>query len=169
MTAEDAEAQIVLDQVRAMEATAMEIAVRHAMSHEPFASLAEGLQERDIEAFGRIAASQQVTRSEMVPLVAKDVERYIHRLRTQTLLYPEMGAVRLAVLGHVAMVLKPAVLARLRPLWDAISRNDWQTAANELLLSNWPDKAKTQSDRRRVIELADMMRTGLAPPYAGEQ
>jgi hypothetical protein len=71
--------------------------------------------------------------------------------------------VRLAVLAHVAMVIGTPTLMACRELWDAISQSRWDDAQDVLLMTKWPERATANDERRRMLELARMMRTGLVP------
>lgn len=159
----DQELAKVYDHVEATEANAVEVAIRHITGYAPFVGAATEIEERGIGAFERLGATRAVTGSEMTELLARDLRRFVRSLRPKTAIYPQMGQVRLAVLAHVAMVIGSKPLMACRPLWDAISGNLWDDASDALLMTRWPEKAKGDDERRRVLELARMMRTGMVP------
>ena len=160
---EDQEVQAVIDRAEATEARATDVALQHIAGYAPFTAAAESVDERGISDFERIANTHVVSQSEMIELLGKDIRRYVRALRPKTVMYPQMGAVRLAVLAHVEMVIGKPALDNCRELWDAVSSKRWDDASDALMLTNWPAKAEAAEERRRVLDLARMMRTGLVP------
>lgn len=149
-------------------AKAVEIALRHVAVHEPFASAPADTGDRDLADFQRIAATRLVSRPEMLKLAEKNLSRSIDALRTRAIIYPHLDAVRLSVLGHVALAIRTSGVLECKPLWSAIARagtqpDAWDDAADELMLTKWPEKARDDGEKRRMLELARMMRTGVEP------
>jgi GH24 family phage-related lysozyme (muramidase) len=151
------------DRVEATEAQAHDVAMQHITAYAPFVGAAEQVEERGLAAFERIVNTRAVTKSEVSELLARDLRRQMRSLRPQTTIYPQLGSVRLAVLAHVALVIGAKALHDCRDMWNAISAGRWEDASDALLMTRWPEKAGTDSERRRVLELARMMRTGLVP------
>jgi hypothetical protein len=163
VTDNDPELEPVYLLAEVTEARAAEVAMQHITAYAPFVSATEEIDERSISAFERLAATRAVGKTEMTELLGRDIRRFVRSLRSKTVIYPQMGSVRLAVLAHVAMVIGQRALMECRPLWDAISGSRWDDASDALLLTRWPEKAKVEEERRRVLELARMMRTGSQP------
>jgi len=163
VTENDPEVEAVIERAEVTEAEAAEVAMQHITGYAPFVGAAETVEDRGISAFERLASTHAVAKSEMVELLARDLRRCVRSLRSKTVIYPQMGSVRLAVLAHVTMVIGKRALNECRPLWDAIYESQWEDASDALLMTRWPEKAKVDEERRRVLELARMMRTGLQP------
>jgi hypothetical protein len=163
VTDHDAELEPVYALAEETEARAAEVAMQHITAYAPFAGASDDIDERGIRAFERIAATKAVAKAEMTELLGRDLRRFVRMLRPKTVIYPQMGSVRLAVLAHVAMVIGKQALMDCKPLWDAISESRWDDAQDTLIMTKWPERATTEDERRRVLELARMMRTGLVP------
>src|ERR1700754_20627 len=99
----------------------------------------------------------------MTILLEQDIPWYLRQLRTITLNHPNIGSVRLAVFIHVAMVIGIRELLHLPYLWQAVKENRWDDAADALLMSKWPGNDPRDDEKKRILELARMMRVGLAP------
>lgn len=153
----------MLERAEATEARARSVAMQHIQAYAPFFDLPENDRDREIRDFEALAKTGVVRPVEMSSLLSRDIDSYMIKLRPMTLLYPQINSVRLAVLAHVAMVIGAGSLAASRGLWEAISAGLWDDAQDALLLTKWPEHARTESDRRRVLELARMMRTGVVP------
>jgi len=159
----DDEVALVHERVEATEAHAAEVAIRHIGAYAPFIGATESVEDRGITAYERIASTRAVSKAEMTELLGRDIRRFVRTLRPRTAIYPQLGSVRLAVLAHVAMVIGSPALMACRPLWDAISQARWDDAQDTLLLTRWPERAVSDDERRRMLELARMMRTGVVP------
>jgi hypothetical protein len=149
--------------VEATEAEAISVAVRHVAMHAPFVDAPLVTIDRDLGDFQRIAATRVVTKAELMKMAEKNLSRYVGLLRPRTAIYPQLTAVRLSVLAHVALSIRLKPLLESHALWSAIDRERWDDAADELIMTKWPEKAKEEDERRRVLELARMMRTGKEP------
>lgn len=160
---DDAEIEAMLSRAETTEAHARGVAMQHIQAYAPFYDLPDYEQDREIRDFEALAKTGVVRKVEMSGLLARDIDSYMIKLRPQTLQYPQINSVRLAVLAHVAMVIGADSLAKARELWAAISQSLWDDAQDALLMTKWPEHARTESDRRRVLELARMMRTGVVP------
>lgn len=163
------EAAEATQRVDATSRLAVEVALRHIAQHEPFVSAPPDTGDRDLSQFQRIAADRLVDKSEMLKMAEKNLARYVNALWAKVATMPHLDAVRLSVLAHVALVIRMKPLLDSEPLWAAIARartqpSAWDDAADELMMTKWPEKARDDRERRRVLELARMMRTGVEPP-----
>lgn len=149
--------------VEATEAEAINVALRHVAQHAPFVGALADAGDRDLSDFHRIAATRVVERGEMLNMAEKNLSRYVGMLRTRTAIYPQINPVRLSVLAHVALAIRLQPLLDCKPLWTAVDRNSWEDAADALMMTKWPDKAVEDGEKRRVLELHRMMRTGVEP------
>lgn len=149
--------------VEATEAEAISVAVRHVAMHAPFVDAPTLALDRDLADFHIIASTRVVTQAELIQMAEKNLSRYVGLLRPRTAIFPQITPVRLSVLAHVALAIKLKNLLDCQPLWTAIDRERWDDAADELIMTRWPEKAKDDDERRRVLELARMMRTGEQP------
>jgi len=163
VTEQDDEVAMVHERVEATEAHAAEVAMQHISAYAPFLGAIEAVEDRGISSFERIASTRAVSKAEMTDLLGRDIRRFVRSLRPRTVIYPQLGSVRLAVLAHVAMVIGTHALMQCRELWDAISQSRWDDAQDVLLMTRWPERATGNGERRRMLELARMMRTGLVP------
>ncbi|MGE7139155.1 hypothetical protein ACQKIE_16130 [Luteibacter sp. NPDC031894] len=150
--------------VEATEAEAITVALRHIALHAPFLGALADAGDRDLSDFQRIAATRVVEQGEMLRMAEKNLSRFVGMLRTRTAIYPQLNGVRLSVLAHVALAIRLQPLLECKPLWTAVDRQDWDDAADALLMTRWPEKAVDDGEKRRVLELARMMRTGTEPP-----
>ena len=144
-------------------ARAIEIACRHIAIHEPFANAPSDVGDRDLTDFARIGSARLVSREELLKMAERNLARFVAALRARAAIYPQLDAVRLSVLAHVALVIRISGVLDCKPLWTAIHNCRWDDAADELMLTKWPEKARNDGDRRRMLELARMMRTGDEP------
>lgn len=163
MTDAEEEVAVTLERVEATEAHAADVAMQHIGAYAPFLGALETVDDRGISSFERIASTRAVSKAEMNELLSRDIRRFVRSLRTRTAIYPQLGSVRLAVLAHIAMVIGTQELMRRKDLWDAISQSRWDDAQDVLLMTKWPERASTDDERRRVLELSRMMRTGVVP------
>ena len=153
----------LIARVAAMEQEAGEIAMQHIAEFQPFASLPDTVNARLLEDFGRLAQARGMSKTETVSLLRRDVEVYVRRLRATTLNLANIGAVRLAVLIHVAAAITVDEVTRIPGLIDALRHNRFDDASDYLQLSRWPSTATKPDEQRRILELARMMRTGMPP------
>lgn len=157
---------IVAEAHRRVESTSSEavaVALRHVAVHEPFASAPTDTGDRDLAQFHQLARQRLVDKDEMLKMVERNLARNVSALWSKVVTHPNLDAVRLSVLAHVALVIRTRPLLEADALWAAISHSAWDDAADELLMTKWPDRAKEDGDKRRVLELARMMRTGVEP------
>lgn len=152
-----------LNEAQRVEGEASMIALRHIAGYQPFDKLPDEVSGRMIEAYQKIASTNHVGKRDLAILLEQDIPWYLRQLRTITLNHPNIGSVRLAVFIHVAMVIGIRELLHLPYLWQAVKENRWEDAADALLMSKWPGNEPGEDDKRRILELFRMMRTGLAP------
>lgn len=139
------------------------IALRHISAYQPFDKLPDEVSGRMIEAYQKIASTNQVSKRDLAILLEQDIPWYLRQLRTITLNYPNIGSVRLAVFVHVAMVIGIRELLHLPYLWQAVKENRWEDAADALLMSKWPGAEPSEQEKKKTLELVRMTRTGLPP------
>lgn len=163
MTGIDVDLEETINRVEATESEAISVALRHVAMHAPFSGAITSAGDRDLGDFHRIAATRVVERSEMLTMAEKNIGRFVGMLRSRTAIYPQLNAVRLSVLAHVALAIKIQPLLECKPLWTAVDRQNWDDASDALLLTKWPEKAVDEGEKIRVLQLARMMRTGVEP------
>lgn len=144
-------------------ARAIEIACRHIAIHEPFVNAPPDVGDRDLADFARIGSNRLVSREELLKMAEKNLSRFVTALRSRAAIYPQLDPVRLSVLAHVALAIRISALLECKALWTAIHKSRWDDAADELMMTKWPEKARNDGDRRRILELARMMRDGREP------
>lgn len=157
---------IVAEAYARVEATSTEavaVALRHVAVHEPFATAPDDTGERDLIQFRQLAQYRLVDKGELLKMAEKNLARHVSRLQSYIVMYPHLSAVRVSVLAHVALAIGIKPVIECRDLWAAIARQDWESAADELWLTKWPERAKDDGEKRRVLEMARMMRTGVEP------
>lgn len=159
----DPDIDAMLKQAEIVQAQAKDIALQHIQEYAPFVGMTSAVRAREIRDFDVIARTGSVFREEMTEMLARDLTAHMSMLTAQVLAHPQINSVRLAVLAHVAMVIGQDNLLKCRLLWDAISSKQWDDAQDALLMTKWPEQARSDEDRRRVLELARMMRTGVVP------
>lgn len=155
------EAKVKLMEKQMAEAT--QIALEHIPAYAPFRGLPERVNMRMMKEFARIADTTAVSRPEMRVMLQNTLPGYLSGMRNRILMHPNLGSVRIVVLIHVAMVIGLPGLMSMERLWDAIRSNHWDEGARVLLKSHWPGSAMSDEERDRIIDIADMFRTGSAP------
>ena len=98
-------------------------------------------------------------------MIQSDMARVAVQLRglTAGLLY--IRSVRHGVLFHVALLIGIDALRNMPGLWEALRSKSFEDASEALMMSNWPAVVGSEADeKRRVLDLQRMMRTGLAVP-----
>jgi hypothetical protein len=163
VTEHDRDVEAAHERVEATSAEAVAVALRHIAQHEPFVDAPTQVADRDLGQFQQIANTRLVEKGEMLKLAEKNLARFVNHLATHVVIYPQINAVRLSVLAHVALAIRLEPVLKCQPLWSAIAREDWEDAADALMMTRWPDKAREDGERRRVLELARMMRSGTEP------
>jgi lysozyme len=148
--------------IEAAEANAQRIASVAIQRYEPLRLLPHRVAA-DILMLGyrRNISRDGISQTEADVLLFNDVQTLMAQIRPQTFpLMNQLNDSRLAVVLHLAFMLGVQELQSLEPFWDAIRDNDFERAADEMMLSEWPERFENESDRRRALELVSMMRTG---------
>lgn len=152
--------------VETLEAQLAEAAV-NAMemipAYPPFSHLPSMVNGRMLAEFARIAETRVVSKIEMQAMLQNTLPEYLAGLRMRALQHPNLGSMRIAVLVHVAMVIGLPSLLGMHTLWIAVKANRWDEGARVLLKSHWPGSASTETERDRIVDIADIFRTGMAP------
>lgn len=94
-----------------------------------------------------------------IALMREDVARHVRELEQAFPVARRLDTPRRQVLMNMAFNLGIPRLQGFRRMWAAIDRQDWPTAAAEMLDSRW-----AQQVGRRAEELARQMLTGETPP-----
>lgn len=107
--------------------------------------------------FGRNLDDIGITRDEAMAMLDNDIDQAELNLRTVDE-YNTLDPIRQTVLANMCFNLGFRGLMGFRNLWRAIGRQDWHSAAREMLDSKWAVQVG-----RRAQELAAIMRSGEAP------
>lgn len=132
-------------------------------SYPPFSHLPAMVNGRTLAEFSSIAETKVVSLIEMKTMLQNTLPEYLAGLRMRSLQHPNLGSMRIAVLVHVAMVIGLPSLLGMNALWIAVKANRWDEGARVLLKSHWPGSATTEAERDRIVDIADMFRTGTSP------
>jgi len=162
MTIDETDSQLIEHMLR-MEREASEIAMNHIAEFHPFANLPPQVNARLLHDFQRIGQAKGISKTQMLVLLAEDINTYLTRLRSHTLNHVQIGSVRLAVLVHVAVAIGADETIKIPGLSAALRDCRFEDAADCLMMSRWPMTATEADDRKRILELARMMRTGTVP------
>jgi hypothetical protein len=153
-----------LSQQHAMrEAHAQRLAEALVRQYSPFRSIpardAAGIL---MLGFDRRIERDGITRAEGDYLLANDVRHLMRALRGLFWGLPNLCEARQAVMLNVAHLLGIEKVRTLHGLWGALKREDYGEAADQILLSEWPSLVgDSVAERRRAIELVNVMRTGV--------
>jgi hypothetical protein len=139
------------------------IALEHIPAYPPFSLLPERVNGRMLSEFARIADTRAVSGPELKAMLETTINGYMDGLENRLILHANLGGVRIAVLIHVAMVVGLGSLMGMERLWQAIRDNRWDEGARCLLKSKWPGTASTEAEQDRIVDIADMFRTGKPP------
>lgn len=103
-------------------------------------------------------------------LLKNDIHAAIAAIRLKTFGLPKLSEPRLAVVAHLALLLGAPLVQTLTEFWRALRAEDYEAAADEMLLSVWPRLIGNEArDKQRALDLVFMMRTGnVRPPRANE-
>lgn len=146
------------------EADAMTLAANNIAHFSPLSLLPPEVPLRIVSHYRNVLSRAGLGSSEGQFLLRGDLGKIAEMLRGQTASLPQLGAARHAVLLHVAFFVTPEVVSQARELWHAIRNNDWEGAHDALMLTDWPINAGlTYEDRKMVLQLARVMRTGQLP------
>lgn len=107
---------------------------------------------------GRNLMDVGISEEESTYLLMNDIERAIVASKKLTPDFESLGVVRQMVLVDMAFNMGPKRLAGFKKMLAAISRQDFEDAAEEMLDSKWARQVG-----RRADALAGMMRSGELP------
>jgi len=130
----------------------------HAFPHES--------KEGVVIGFLRRLGRRGITLGEARTMLRADLTGHLAALRAQIFQQDadRLGAPRVAVLLHLAQVMGVERVVDWRDLWDDLRRDDFENAANHLLLSEWPSLiGDTLNERMRAVALQQILRTGRMP------
>lgn len=139
------------------------IALEHIPAYPPFSFLPDRVNNRMMAEFARIADTKAVSKPELTAMLDTTISGYLDAIQNRIILHPNLGSVRIAVLVHVAMVVGHTALMDMQKLWAAVRDNRWDEGARCLLKSKWPGTAATEQEQDRIVDIAEMFRTGTAP------
>lgn len=162
MSIDETDAELIAKE-EAMERNGGDIAMNHLRVYPPFSTAPETAGLRFLPDYEEIAKAQQLTKAELLELVAKDLPKYFKKFRAQVLNVTHIGDVRMGVLTGVAFVISPDAVLEIKELWVALKEERYNEAANLLLMSRWPTTGTKPAEQKRILELADMMRFGVPP------
>ncbi len=158
MTLEDPEVERIL---RA-DAAAMEAAESHIVQYPPFQKLPPEAALRTLADYRKMLLGIGISAEEASVLIRNDMRQIAEGIRGLTANMPWLGTPRHAVLLHVALLLGMDAVRRMGSLWQALRERNYETASEELMLSDWPRLVGTEAwEKRRVLDLARVMRTGV--------
>jgi hypothetical protein len=144
------------------EEEAMSVAEQHVMRYSPFDKLPEEVAIRYTADWMKILAKSGISKREVLMMAQSDFAMIVRQMRGKTASMPHLGSVRFAALIHVAMYITIEATLAMDALWHALKVSDFESASEELLMSNYPLMVGTSpEERRRVLDLARMMRTGI--------
>jgi len=144
------------------EEEAMSIAETHVMRYAPFRLLPEEVALRYTADWFKILAKNGISKREATVMARSDFAQIVQALRGRTASMPYLGSVRFAALIHVAMFITAEAVLAMNAMWAALRAHDFERASEEILMSNYPMMVGTEpEEKRRVLDLARMMRTGI--------
>jgi len=153
-----------IDALLQVEADAMTLAAINIGHFSPLSLLPPEVPLRIVSHYRNVVLRSGMASSEGQFMLRGDLSKIAEMLRGQTASLPQLGAARHAVLLHVAFFVTPEVVRNARELWHAIRNSNWEDAHDALMLTDWPTNAGlTHEDRKMVLQLARVMRTGVFP------
>lgn len=158
----DQETEAELARAESIRTEALAFATRHIPMFCPFTTAARKRPTRRLVNFARLAEDPVISHDDLLVLLDRTLREILADLRVIIHTMPQLDAIRVMVLVHVACEIGTAELQRLTALWSAIRDRRWDDAADEIQLTRWPTAATREEDQRRVLQLARMMRTGKA-------
>lgn len=106
-----------------------------------------------------------VSEEEADIMLRNDLADVLRAIRRNVFGAPKLSEARLAVVAHLCLLLGVEHVRQLGEFWRAIAANDYETAADEMMLSAWPRFIGEQArDKQRALDLLFMMRTGQTRP-----
>lgn len=140
---------------------AIEQALYSIIGYEPFYAMPTRIGEDIILGYlwsiDKLGVSQSVAQVQL----EERLKSTISVIRTRLFQCRDLTPDRIAVMLHVSLALGVNRVMEMDKVWAAMMDGDFDTAANELLLSDWPVALGFDDFcRRRIIALANVMRHG---------
>lgn len=144
---------------------AQELAVDFIRRYQPFYALPKDVAGLILLGYGWKVQKHPISEEAALAMLRTDVDRSYLGLRAQLHALEHLSAERAAVLFHLAFVLTPEVVLRMESLWSALRRHDYDTACDEILLSEWPALVGNDPHEKvRALAILRAMRTGSFHP-----
>lgn len=106
-----------------------------------------------------------VSEEEADVMLRNDLRDVMRALRQNAFGSPLLSEARLAVVAHLCLLLGVEPVRALVEFWRAVKAEDYETAADEMMLSAWPRFiGNDMRDKQRALDLVFMMRTGQTRP-----
>lgn len=143
------------------ERLAIEQAVYSIIGYEPFYATPTRIGDDIILGYlwsiDKLGVSQAVARVQLEERLKSTIGTMRKRLFRCRDLTPD----RIAVMLHVALALGAGRVMDMHKVWEAMEHGNYDTAADELLLSEWPVALGFDDFcRRRIVSLANVLRHG---------
>lgn len=150
-----------------VEDDSLRLAIQLVEQYEPFHQFPkDSPKEGQLIGWVRRIGKQGISRGEGRTLLRSDLTGHLAALRAKIFMQDaeRLGAPRIAVLLHLAMLMGAQHIVDWRELWDDLGRGDFNAAANHLLLSEWPSLiGDSLQERMRAVALQDILRHGEMP------
>lgn len=106
-----------------------------------------------------------VSEQEADMMLRHDLGDVIRAIRANVFGAPLLSEARLAVVAHLCLLLGVDQVKSLADFWRAMKEEDYEAAADEMMLSAWPRFIGNDArDKQRALDLVFMMRTGRTRP-----
>lgn len=143
------------------EGQALEAAVLSIMGIERFYAMPTRIGEDLILGYlwsiDKLGVSQEVAREQL----RERLKSTISVLRSRLFQCQSLNPDRIAVMLHVALALGAPRVMEMNKVWEAMVDGDFDKAADELLLSDWPVAVGFDDFcRRRIVALSNVLRHG---------
>lgn len=106
-----------------------------------------------------------VSEHEADMMLRHDLGDVLRAIRNNVFGMPLLSEARLAVVAHLCLLLGVEQVKTLREFWRTMKAEDYEAAADEMMLSAWPRFIGNDArDKQRALDLVFMMRTGRTRP-----
>lgn len=106
-----------------------------------------------------------VSEHEADTMLRNDLADVLRAIRNNAFGAPMLSEARLAVVAHLCLLLSVEHVKKLATFWQAMKAEDYEAAADEMMLSAWPRFiGNDPRDKQRALDLVFMMRTGRTRP-----
>lgn len=105
--------------------------------------------------YGRNLTDTGISQTEASDLLDNDLTRAVSDLQRTFPFVTELDSTRFVVLACMAFNMGVGRLSKFVKMWAALRRNDYETAALEMLSSHWAEQTGARATR-----LAESMRSG---------